>query len=288
MRCEDTLLGSLNIRILEAFDSLLIGSDDGRLSLYFRDVIKRFLLSILLISGLTAFGQKQSIQDTTIRFFAIGGELGLQMPMGDLEPRFGFGGLTGGSFMFKSGKNWTLEANVGFIFGNQVKEDTILQNLMTETGIIIGRDGNPVDVFLFERGFVSTVRVGKVFPVIGPNPNCGIHLALGGGVMQHKIRIQPEFETLPQLEGDYKKGYDRLTNGFCLSQSLGYQHFGNTRFVNYYVGVEFYEGFTQNRRTINFDTQQPDTRQRLDVIGSLVVRWYFPIYKRQARDYYFY
>lgn len=231
---------------------------------------------------------QKNIQDTTIRFFAIGAELGFQQPFGDLQERFGYGGLTGGSFIFKSSKNWTLEGNVGFFFGNRVKEDTILKNLQTNTQIFIGRDGNPVDVFLNERGFVATVRVGKIVPVIGPNPNCGVHLALGGGVMQHRIRIQPEFATLPQLEGDYKKGYDRLTNGLCLSQSIGYQHFGNYRFVNFYIGAEIFEGFTQNRRSLNFDTQKRDARERLDILGTLVVRWYFPIYKRHASDYYFY
>ncbi len=250
--------------------------------------VKRSLLCIaLLFFGLTSAAQK-TIQDTTIQFFAIGGEIGFHQPFGDLHQRFGSGGITGGSFMYKFRTNWTIEGNVGFFFGNQVKEDSILNNLQMENQNFIGRDGNPVDVFLYERGFVSTVRVGKIFPIVGPNPNCGVHLALGGGVMQHKIRIQPEFETLPQLEGAYKKGYDRLTNGLCLSQSLGYQHFGNFRFVNFYVGVEVYEGFTQNRRTLNFDTQMRDTQERMDIIGTFVVRWYFPIYRRQARDYYFY
>lgn len=231
---------------------------------------------------------QKNIQDTTIQFFAIGAQIGGHMPFGDLGDRFGWGGLTGGTFMYKSPKNLTLEANVGFIFGNQVKEDTILRNLMTETGIFIGRDGNPVDVFLNERGFVGTVRVGKILPIIGPNPNCGLHLAAGVGMMQHKIRIEPEFDALPQLQGDYKKGYDRLTNGFALSQSIGYQHFGNYRFANFYVGLEFFEGFTRSRRSIDFDTMMPDTKDRMDILGTFVVRWYFPMYKRQASDYYFY
>jgi hypothetical protein len=250
----------------------------------------RVLIVLSIALSLSVQAQKKSLADTTIRMFALSGQLGIQQAFGDMGNRFGYGGLTGGSLILKTSKNWTIEGTFGFLFGgqNQVKEDTILKPLMTETGIFIGRDGNPVDVYLFERGFVSTLRIGKVIPVIGPNMNSGIHLAIGLGAMQHKIRIQEELETLPQLSKAYKRGYDRLTNGWCLSQSLGYQHFSTRRFINYYCGIELYEGFTMNRRSLNFDTQLRDDRQRLDIMGSIVLRWYFPMYKREAREYYFY
>jgi hypothetical protein len=244
-------------------------------------------ISILLFLTTLGFGQK-SIQDTAIRFFAISAEIGLQNGFGDLGDRYGYGGIAGGSFLYKSASNYTLEANYGFFFGNIVKEDSILNSLRTENGDIIGKDGGPADVFLYQRGFVSTVRIGKVFPIIGPNPNSGLHVALGGGIMQHKIKIIEVAEQVPQLLGEYKKGYDHLTYGFTLSQSIGYQHFSNYRLLNFYVGAEFYEGFTQNRRSINFNTKSADPTQRLDVLATLVLRWYFPLYKRQASDFYFY
>src|SRR5690606_25361379 len=129
---------------------------------------------------------------------------------------------------------------------------------------------------------------GRVFPVVGPNPNSGLHLKLGAGLMQHKIKIQESTRTAHHVIGDYAKGYDRLSNGLSLSQSIGYTHFSNYKLINYYVGVEFFEGFTKNRRTVNFDTGLHDGRQRIDIIGSVVVRWYFSIYKRQPQDFYFY
>ncbi len=244
------------------------------------------VVSFFLLSA-ASFAQK-SIQDTAIRFFAISAEIGMQSGFADLGERFGYGGIAGGSFLYKSASNFTLEANYGFFFGNRVNEDTILSSLRTESGDIIGRDGGPADVFLYQRGFVSTVRVGKIFPIVGPNPNSGLHIALGGGVMQHKIKIIEVAEQVPQLMGDYSKGYDQLTYGFTLSQSIGYQHFSNYRLLNFYVGAEIYEGFTQNRRSINFNTKSADPTQRLDILANLVVRWYFPLYRRQASDFYFY
>lgn len=247
------------------------------------------LVWILFLCTLSAIGYAQkNISDTTIRFFAISGQFGIQTPFGDIADRFGTGGIAGGSFLYKSKSNLTLEGNFGFIFGNNIKEDSIFRPLMTAQGIMIGRDGNPGEAKIFQRGFLITGRIGKIIPIIGPNPNSGLHLAVGGGFMQHKIKIEDTFESIPQLAGEYKKGYDRLTFGPTLSQSIGYQHFSSYRYFNFYIGMEFYEGFTQNRRTINFDTGKPDNRQRIDVIGTFVVRWYFPMYKRQPSDYYFY
>ena len=250
-------------------------------------MIRLVFILLIVLAGRAGLAQK-SIQDTAIRFFAISAEIGLQNGFADLGERFGYGGIAGGSFLYKSAGNITMEANYGFFFGNIVKEDSVLASLRTANGDIIGRDGGPADVFLYQRGFVASARIGKIFPIIGPNPNSGIHLAIGGGVLQHKIKIIEVAEQVPQLLGEYKKGYDRLTYGFTLSQSIGYQHFSNYRLLNFYVGAEIYEGFTQNRRSINFDTKASEPTQRIDILANLVIRWYFPLYRRQASDYYFY
>lgn len=254
---------------------------------YFRNMKKGLIIVLLALVGLSVNAQK-SISDTTIQFFSFSAQLGLQQSFADLGERFGYGGLTGGGVMYKTRSNWTLEGNVGFFFGQEVKEDTILKPLLTEQGILIGRDGNPADVFIGARGFLISGKVGKIIPVIGPNPNSGLHLSLGMGLMQHKIRIDDRTSAVPQLAGDYKKGYDRLTNGLMLSQSIGYNHFSNNKFFNFYIGTEWYQGFTQSRRSLNFDTGMRDDRQRFDVMGSIVVRWYIPVYKRQPKEFYFY
>jgi len=249
---------------------------------------KRFCLLFVLVLGSTALHAQKSIRDSVISFVAIGAEWGMQYPFADLGKRFGMGGIAGGGLLYKSRKNIVYEGNFGFFYSGRVREDSILNPLITKGDFIIDRTGNPADVRLYERGFLITGRVGKIFPIIGPNPNCGLHLALGTGFIQHKIRIQDNLQSVPQLDGDYKKGYDRLTNGWLVSQSIGYQHFSNYRLINYYIGFEFYEAITENRRSYNFDTMKHDGRTRLDILGSLVVRWYFPTYKRQAKEFYFY
>ena len=60
-------------------------------------------------------------------------------------------------------------------------------------------------------------------------------------------------------------------------------------FVNLYGGFYCQQGFTYNRRTVNFD--QPDipvsTDMRLDIQYGFKLAWLIPIYKRKPKDYYF-
>ncbi|NCG29734.1 MAG: hypothetical protein GWP27_04600 [Bacteroidetes bacterium] len=251
--------------------------------------MNRAIILFVLVTffGHNSTGQK-SIEDSTISVVALGAQIGLSYPLGELGLRFGYSGMTGGSLMFKTKSKWIIEPNMAILFGNQVKEDSILDPITTNTNIIIDRTGNPANVVFFERGFITSVRVGKIWSMIGPNPNCGIQTTLGVGYMQHRIRIQDESESIPQLQGNYRKGYDRFTSGLSLMQGVGYQHFSNYRFINYYIGLEIHEGFTKNRRAINFDTMESDNKLRLDVLVNLTLRWYFPMYKRQPKDFYFY
>lgn len=233
------------------------------------------------------FGQI-SIQDSSANFISITGKLGFQYPIGELNQRFGYGGITGGSVFYKTARNFTYEVGGDFFFGNQVKETSILSPILTEDNIIIDRTGNPAEVILYERGFIINAKVGKIFPVIGPNPNSGLHVAAGLGYMQHKIKVYEADELVPQLQGSYIMGYDRLTDGLNLTQSFGYQHFSNYRLWNYYIGIELNEGLTKNRRTVNYSTGTNNPNLRFDFLGSVVVKWYFPIYKRSPKDFYFY
>ncbi|GAB5538712.1 MAG: hypothetical protein Salg2KO_08150 [Salibacteraceae bacterium] len=242
---------------------------------------------VFSVLGTSVYAQR-NVRDSTLSYFIVGVHGGAHVPFMDLQERFGFGGLVGAKISYKTKKNWTLGVYSSFLFGNRVKEDTILKPLLTRQGDLINRDGEFADVFISQRGMLIGGEIGKIIRVGKANANSGLHLAVGAGFMQHKIFINQASERVPQLVGEYKKGYDRLTNGFMLSQSIGYSFFSNYRLVNFYVGLEIYEGFTQNRRTLNYDTGLRDNRQRLDIMSSVVLRWYFPVYKRQAKEFYFY
>jgi len=245
-----------------------------------------FLVWCLVLTGLHSSAQV-SIRDSSISFAMIGGTFAYQAPGGDLADRFGNNFNVGGTFQWKTKKNWIFGIDGNFIFSDAVKESNILEKISTSQGLVIGQDGLFADIFLYERGFMFSGKAGKIFPVIGPNPNSGLVATLGVGLLEHKIRIEDKGNKAPQVSDEYKKGYDRLTNGLSLTEFLGYINFGSRRLINFMVGIECTQAFTKNRRNFNFDTMEQDTKSRLDLLFGLRAAWIIPVYKRTPKEYYY-
>ncbi len=247
---------------------------------------RAFLILILGSLPLLASSQK-NIRDSSLVFPMIGATGAWMIPGGDLADRFGNNFTIGGVFQLKTRNNLVVGLDGQFLFGNKVKENTILDSLITGQGGIISAQGEFADVVLYQRGFKFEVKAGKIFPVLGPNRNSGLFTSLGAGILQHKIRIENTGSSIPSIEKDYKKGYDRLTNGFCYTLFAGYMNFSNNRLVNFYAGFEFTQAFTVNRRSFNFDTREQDQKQRKDMLFGIRAGWVIPIYKRAPKDYYY-
>lgn len=211
----------------------------------------------------------------------------VQAPGGDLKDRFGWNSNIGGDFSIKTKKNWLFSVSGYFIFGNRVKETGILDSIKNSGGYIIDAGGLYAEVRMSERGYNFMMKLGRVIPVLSPNPNSGFMISLGGGLLQHKIRIDDVSANTPQLADAYKKGYDRLTNGFALSQFIGYLYLGNTRLLNGFAGFEITEAFTQNRRSFNFDTMEKDTKKRVDILTGFRLGIIIPFYKKVPDQFYF-
>jgi hypothetical protein len=252
-----------------------------------RKIVSHFFVCCLLLAGFHPASAQVHVRDSTISFAMLGGTFAYQAPGGDMAARFGNNFNVGGTFQWKTKKNWIFGVDGSFIFSDQVKETNILDKISTSQGFIIGEDGYYDDVFLYERGFMFSAKAGKIFPVIGPNPNSGLMATLGVGLLQHKIRIEDKDNKAPQISDEYKKGYDRLTNGLSLTEFLGYINFGNHRLVNFMAGFEVTEAFTKNRRDFNFDTMMKDDKSRLDLLFGFRVAWIIPLYQRMPREFYY-
>jgi len=210
----------------------------------------------------------------------------IQLPGGDLADRFGINSSLGLAGDFKTKKNFSFGLSGSFIFGNKVKED-VLASLKNSYGDIIDNSGNIADVLVLERGFTVNANAGWIWPLVGPNPNSGILFKIGGGFLQHKVRIEANKNYVPQIQGEYVKGYDRLTNGLLLTQFIGYQYLSNKRLINFYAGIELMQGFTKNRRDYNFDLMGPDNTNRLDFLYGIRAGWILPIYRRPPKEIYY-
>lgn len=255
--------------------------------LYSRLLIPGLLLTFLTFPFVS--GAQNYLKDSVLSIPMVSARVSAHLPGADLAERFGASFAAGPGFTWKTDKNWVWEAGFDYLFGNNVKiKDSIFRLIQTSHQFIIDGNGTPADVSTQERGYFFYVRTGKLLPLRKPNPNSGLLLMAGGGFLIHKIAISVLENTAPQLKGDYKRGYDRLTAGPSLSQFVGYQYLSNNRKYNFFVGLEVQEAFTHSLRDYDFDRMAPDTQNRLDLLIGLKAGWILPIYGRAPKEYYYY
>jgi hypothetical protein len=247
---------------------------------------KQLLLLAFIISG-TLLKAQGSVKDSTFRIMMVNVHISGQIPLADMAKRYGADLSVGGSYVWKTKKNILFGAECSYFFGRNLKEDPLAGLRVAETGQLVDNEGYPADLRLTERGWNIYANAGYLFSKLGHNPNSGVFFTVGAGWMQHKIKFYDPNKKVAAVYGDLKKGYDRLTGGFALSQYIGYQFLSNNRLTNFNFGFEFYEGFTKSRRGYNYDTGLADTKQRFDVMIGFRFAWTLPLYKR-LKDVYYY
>jgi len=242
----------------------------------------------MLLSTFSIFSQR-NVRDSIIGTPMIGVHYGANWTAGDLYQRYGFLNHIGILAGYKTSRNvfWGMDAN--FMFGNQVKMTGLFDHLVDSYGNITDVNGDIAKVLVYSRGVNVNFAAGFILPILSPNENSGIFIHGGVGYLLHRLRVETQDQVIPQLELDYKKGYDRLTIGPNLHQFIGYSFLANGGFYNFYGGFYIQEGFTKNKRTIFFD--QPDvpvsTDTRIDIQYGVKIGWQIPFYKRQPKDFYY-
>jgi hypothetical protein len=250
--------------------------------------MKKFKLLLSFLFFVHHAGAQWQVRDSSLFNPHVTVGYGYSTPGGDLANRFGNNGSIEVGFHIKDKKNWYYGVQLNYLFGNKVHEPNLLSNLLTSRGEILDEQGQIATMFIQERGFNVFLQGGKLFPIIGPNKNSGLLITAGVGLLQHKVRIEHQEAKITQLEGEYLKGYDRLTNGLSVNQFIGYYHLSNNRLINFYIGAQATEGFTQSRREWNLDTQTQDTDKRLDMLFGLRAGWILNLYQRAPNDFYIY
>lgn len=229
-----------------------------------------------------------NINDSVVSTFIIPISYAYHLPYGDIEGEFGSSSAIGTGLIYKTSANWIWMLEGNYIFGTKVKNtDAIISQLLTSTGGVVGTEGTYVELSSMQRGFDIMLKLGKLLPVFGINDNSGLFMQLGVGYLQHTIRWTVENNNAPQLQDDYKKGYDRLTEGVALSQELGLMVMSDKRMWNYKIALEAIEGFTQNKR-YNFDLMRREPKHRVDVYLGFKFTWMIPLFGRAPKDMYYF
>lgn len=223
--------------------------------------------------------------------FILNGMGSFDIPGGDMAKRFGYSYRVGPAVFYKTTTNWIFGAKFDFIMGGTVKQDSLMINIRdrysgysTHLYEFINFNGQRVGVPVYERGYAVGLAFGRIFSFSKLHPDDGITVLGTAGFMQHRINIFDKDKTIPQLRGDYIKGYDRLTNGSFIEAYVGYSHFSNNKLVNFTIGFDALFGFTQGRRDYLYDVMRPDNQKRVDILYGIRGGWFIPIFKRKSED----
>lgn len=244
-----------------------------------------FLIGVLC--SLHSKGQG-SISDSSLFLTTIAPSYAYQIPDGDLRERFGPNSNIAMRVGIKTGSNIQLDLVGAFIFGNNVRiRDEMLQSLKTSKGYVLTAAGERAQISYSQRGFSISLQAGKVFP-LGYNPNSGILLKAGAGFLQHNVRIKVEDRRVPHLNEDRTDYFDRRASGLTFHEFVGYQHFANNRVANFFIGLEFFQAFPENRRSFNVDDIEDNGRKRFDMLHGIRAGFMLPLYDSESKEVYYY
>ena len=254
--------------------------------------MKALIPSILFVCFVLASNSSQAqrnVSDSVISSTILSVQYSGGFTGGDLADRYGYLSHVGFFAGYKTKRNWIYGFDAMYMFSSSNRIPGVLDDLKDSKGNITDQNGDIAIVRTLPRGFHASAVVGKVIPILSPNPNSGIYVNFGVGYLLHKLRIETQDHVVPLLELDYRKGYDRLTTGVQVNQFIGYSLMANESPINFYAGAYAQQGFTQNRRTINFDSPETpvSTDLRLDLQFGFKVGWMIPIYQRQPKEFYF-
>lgn len=214
---------------------------------------------------------------------------GFQLPLQDMKERFGANNSLGVAFELVSLKNLFFAGTDGMLFfGSNVKED-VVAGLRSYDGNIIGLNGSIGDVNLKERGFYIGLNAGKIIPT-GKHENnlTGVRLQIGGGLLQHKIRVQDNSSSIVALEKDKTKGFDRLSNGPAVHIGVGFQYQNPKNNFHFLVLSDFYGALTSSRRDFDFLEGRYLDEKRTDMLVGLHVAYIVSISRSKSAEQIYY
>lgn len=246
----------------------------------------RLVFTLLMLAGI--FQMQAQQRDPQQQAWLIQPSFAFQFPGGDMSERFGNNMTAGLAVGYKLPGNWIVGVDAQYLFSDKVKNiGQLLNPVLTGRGQILNQTGNYATVSVSQRGTYGSFDLGKTLPLLSANANSGISLQAGAGYLVHWVHISNSGNDSPQINGEYKKGYDELTGGFMLKQSLGYTYLSSNRRINFRASFEVLEGFTENWRGYSYSTGQEVSGSRLDLLYGFRIQWILPIYQSASDQYYY-
>lgn len=244
------------------------------------------LLFFLPFSGKSQINDKSAI-DSAVNMIWTGANFAYHFPGGQIAEIFKGNFNVGTGFTYKTASNWTWSANFNYLFGSKMKRNDIefmkslFGDVFNSHNQIIDGNGQSATVYFEGRYWNVGAGIGKIIPV-NRWKNSGIWINTNFGFFQHKIFINIFQNDIPQLSDDYKKGYDRRSSGFFMSQFIGYLFMQKVRVASFYGGIEIYEIWTKPDRSYIF-TEGPTEgmKNKFSLLVGIKIGWVVPLYEKK-------
>jgi len=209
---------------------------------------------------------------------------GVDLPGGDMADKYGLNLRFGASssYYFQN-SNISLGISVDYMLGQKVKNDPIA-NLRTSDGYIVSTGGLQNSLKISQRGLVFGAYMSKIFPFKHDKTRTGIRLDIGCYYFGHWTHFNDEFGVIPQLVGEYKKGYDRMSGGLALKEFIGYQYLDQKSRISFIAGFEFFQAQTKSLRYNMYDSATTDTSKNFDMLFGFKAGWILPIYIEKSPE----
>ena len=237
---------------------------------------------MLVFLGLGAYAQR--LEPEARQGFLFQPHWAYQYAGGDLAERYYPFSSIGMAVEYKTRSGWQFGFDYDWYYGEKVRDTGLFEGIIASSRQVIDQDGHFSIIDMDIQGHYVSMQVGRLFSLTAKRPNSGIYLALGAGYLRHKIDIRASQVTIPQINGEYEKGYDRLAGGPALREFIGYQFLEQHNRFHFRVGLEFNQGFTKGMRSWNYSTNSPGTEDRLDLPVALKFSLIVPVYTKESED----
>ncbi len=228
----------------------------------------KYLSLLLLLQIIAKPGNAQSQKVESDNGIYLGFSYAYQIPVGDLNERFGGMNSVAVDFDFVQNGKWLWTLQQQFFFGRNVKQN-LFSSMVTEEGYVINTNNDLATLIVRARGWQTSLQLAHIFDLDPRATISGIRLGIGLGYLSHKIRIVENAKRLPLFEEPYIRGYDHLTRGINIQEFIGYQHLDAGGKLNFFAGLECIQGFTQDVRKWDYNTQSRVNGNRLDLLFGL-------------------
>jgi len=197
------------------------------------------------------------------------------IPAGDLDNRFGNFFNSGVDLKVQTGE-WLFMLENNFLFGSESKID-VLSNLRTEEGYIIDGE-NLLDIGTSIGGLRSILSIGRLINLGKEESGWSFSTGMGGGLYRRKIRFTGDGSQLTQLRDPYYKGYDQLSAGLVLQESLGLLYLSTNRMINFHFRLLITQGFAKDMRKIHYNPNLTVSPNQFDLNFGCQLTWILPFY----------